>query len=129
MIHKPSTYPAMKDSGIGWLGRITRSWAIVRNGGLFTQRNQVGYGDLPILEVSLRTGVRVPDMDTGTRNQGTSALETYKRACAGDIAYNMMRMWQGAVGIAPVDGLVSPAYVVAQCRRFLQRSRRQLKRR
>jgi type I restriction enzyme S subunit len=26
----------------------------------------------------------------------------------------MMRMWQGAVGIAPADGLVSPAYVVAR---------------
>ena len=26
----------------------------------------------------------------------------------------MMRMWQGAVGVAPVDGLVSPAYVVAR---------------
>ena len=38
----------------------------------------------------------------------------YKRAIAGDIAYNMMRMWQGAVGVAPVDGLVSPAYVVAR---------------
>jgi type I restriction enzyme S subunit len=25
----------------------------------------------------------------------------------------MMRMWQGAVGVAPVEGLVSPAYVVA----------------
>jgi len=25
-----------------------------------------------------------------------------------------MRMWQGAVGVAPVDGLVSPAYVVAR---------------
>lgn len=37
----------------------------------------------------------------------------YKRAVHGDIAYNMMRLWQGAVGVAPVDGLVSPAYVVA----------------
>jgi type I restriction enzyme S subunit len=26
----------------------------------------------------------------------------------------MMRLWQGAVGVAPVDGLVSPAYVVAK---------------
>ena len=25
-----------------------------------------------------------------------------------------MRLWQGAVGVAPVDGLVSPAYVVAR---------------
>jgi type I restriction enzyme, S subunit len=29
-----------------------------------------------------------------------------------DLAYNMMRMWQGAVGRAPEDGMVSPAYVV-----------------
>ena len=41
-------------------------------------------------------------------------LAKYKRAAKGDLAYNMMRMWQGAVGVAPVDGLVSPAYVVAR---------------
>jgi type I restriction enzyme S subunit len=40
--------------------------------------------------------------------------DAYKRAAAGDIAYNTMRMWQGAVGDVPVDGLVSPAYVVAR---------------
>jgi type I restriction enzyme S subunit len=38
----------------------------------------------------------------------------YQRAARGDIAYNMMRMWQGAVGVVPADGLVSPAYVVAE---------------
>jgi type I restriction enzyme S subunit len=38
----------------------------------------------------------------------------YKCAAKGDYVYNMMRMWQGAAGIAPVDGLVSPAYVVAK---------------
>nr|WP_276554121.1 restriction endonuclease subunit S [Cupriavidus gilardii] len=43
-----------------------------------------------------------------------SQKEKYKRACKGDIAYNMMRMWQGAVGPAPADGLVSPAYVVVR---------------
>ena len=32
--------------------------------------------------------------------------------CEGDIAYNMMRMWQGAFGRASVEGMVSPAYVV-----------------
>ena len=31
----------------------------------------------------------------------------------GYIAFNKMRMWQGAVGLAPQDGLVSPDYVVA----------------
>ncbi len=35
-----------------------------------------------------------------------------KKVHQGDIAYNMMRMWQGACGVAPVDCMVSPAYVV-----------------
>ena len=43
-----------------------------------------------------------------------SDREKYKRAAIGDIAYNMMRMWQGAVGVAPAEGLISPAYVVAK---------------
>jgi type I restriction enzyme S subunit len=34
----------------------------------------------------------------------------------GDIAYNMMRMWQGASGLATDSGLVSPAYVVIRSR-------------
>ena len=30
----------------------------------------------------------------------------------GDMVYNSMRMWQGANGISPCDGIVSPAYTV-----------------
>ncbi|MFL9583661.1 restriction endonuclease subunit S [Stenotrophomonas sp. AB1(2024)] len=75
---------------------------------------ETGFPDLPILEVSLRTGVRVRDMDNLKRKQVMSQKEKYKRAVKGDIAYNMMRMWQGAVGPAPEDGLVSPAYVVVK---------------
>jgi type I restriction enzyme S subunit len=41
----------------------------------------------------------------------------YKRVHQGDMAYNTMRMWQGAVGVSPCDGLVSPAYVVITPRR------------
>lgn len=52
------------------------------------------------------------DLDNLKRKQMMSDHEKYKRAARGDIAYNMMRLWQGAVGVAPVDGLVSPAYVV-----------------
>lgn len=62
----------------------------------------------------MKTGVRVRDMENLKRKQVMSDREKYKRAAQGDIAYNMMRMWQGAVGVAPVDGLVSPAYVVVR---------------
>ena len=114
MSDKLKPYPKYKDSGIPWLGKIPDHWNVRRNGRLFAQRNETGFGELPILEVSLRTGVRVRDMDNLKRKQVMSDAEKYKRAAKGDIAYNMMRMWQGALGTAPVDGLVSPAYVVAR---------------
>ena len=107
-------YRAYKASGLDWLGDVPAHWDVIRNGQLFAQRNEVGFSDLPILEVSLRSGVRVREFEDSHRKQVMSDRSMYKRAVAGDIAYNMMRMWQGAVGVAPVDGLVSPAYVVAR---------------
>ncbi|WNB73983.1 restriction endonuclease subunit S [Methylomonas koyamae] len=106
-------YPSYRDSGLPWVPEIPEGWQVLRNGRLFAHRVQTGFPDLPILEVSLRTGVRVRDMENLKRKQVMSQKEKYKRAAKGDIAYNMMRMWQGALGAAPVDGLVSPAYVVA----------------
>ena len=107
-------YPECRDTGLPWLGSVPEHWDVRRNGRLFAQRNETGYESLPILEVSLRTGVRVRDLDNGTRKQMMTDRSKYKRAAKGDIAYNMMRMWQGAVGVAPTDGLISPAYVVAR---------------
>ncbi len=52
---------------------------------------QTGFPDLPILEVSLRTGIRVREFGNNDRKQMMSDREKYKRAVAGDIAYNMMR--------------------------------------
>ena len=97
-----------------WLDDVPAHWKVRRNGQIFAQRNETGHSELPILEVSLHSGVSVRDFGASNRKQVMSDREMYKRALKGDIAYNMMRMWQGAVGVAPVDGLVSPAYVVAK---------------
>ena len=107
-------YPSYRASGLPWVPQVPESWQVLRNGRLFAHRVETGFPELPILEVSLRTGVRVRDMENLKRKQVMSQKEKYKRAANGDIAYNMMRMWQGAVGPAPVDGLVSPAYVVVK---------------
>ncbi|VWM07636.1 restriction endonuclease subunit S [Burkholderia lata] len=109
-----SPYPSYYKSGLPWVTLLPDDWQVLRNGRLFAHRVETGFPDLPILEVSLRTGVRVRDMENLKRKQMMSQKENYKRALKGDIAYNMMRMWQGAVGPAPVDGLVSPAYVVVR---------------
>ena len=106
-------YPEYRDSGVDWLPKVPAHWDFVRNGRLFAERNETGFPELPILEVSLRTGVRVRDMEGGRKQQMADRAK-YKRAAEGDIAYNILRMWLGAVGIAPCDGLISPAYVVAR---------------
>lgn len=106
-------YSSYRPSGMSWLDQVPAHWDVKRNGQLFSQRKETGFTELPILEVSLRTGVRVRRFDAAARKQVMSDRSKYKRAAKGDIAYNMMRMWQGAVGVAPEDGLISPAYVVA----------------
>jgi type I restriction enzyme, S subunit len=114
MIADLKPYAEYKESGLPWLLHVPSTWKVVRNGSLFGQRNQTGYEALPILEVSLKTGVRVRNFENSTRKQVMSDFGKYKHAARGDVAYNTMRMWQGAVGVSPVDGLVSPAYMVAR---------------
>ncbi len=106
----------MKPSGLDWLGEIPAHWQVRRNQRLFRERIQRGLEGLPILVVSLHTGVSVGQEtdDDGRPRRLIEERSTYKFAARGDIAYNMMRMWQGAVGVVPVDGLASPAYVIAK---------------
>ena len=78
-----------------WLGQVPEHWEIRRNVWLFRERNKTGMGSLPVLEVSIREGVRIRDMDNGQRKQQILDRSQYKRAHEGDIAYNTMRMWQG----------------------------------
>ncbi len=103
----------LKPSGIPWLGDIPVHWRIVRNMALYAHRVAAGKAGLPILQVSLRSGITADQLDQFGRPKKLIADPTkYKLIYKGDIAYNTMRMWQGAVGVAPVNGLVSPAYVV-----------------
>jgi type I restriction enzyme, S subunit len=107
----------LKPSGIPWLGDIPSHWGILRNMGLFAHRVESGIAGLPVLQVSLRSGITFEELDQFGRLKKLIADATkYKLIKKGDLAYNTMRMWQGAVGVAPGDGLVSPAYVVVSPR-------------
>jgi len=82
-----------------------------RLGELFKSRREKGKSGLPTLSVTLNNGL--VDRDSLGRKTDTSlADDEHLLVRKGDIAYNMMRMWQGASGLAEKDGLVSPAYVV-----------------
>lgn len=106
----------MKDSELEWVSQIPENWGVQRNGFLFYDRDERGYPDLPILEVSIHTGVKVRQFSGEHVEQQAEDPATYKRTLLGDLAFNKMRMWQGAVGVSPVDGLVSPDYQVCRPR-------------
>lgn len=105
-------YSHYQETGLSSIKMIPAHWKMIRNGNLFQQRNQSGNLLDPILEVSIHTGVKVRDLANLARKQIMSDASKYKKAVIQDLAYNMMRMWQGAVGVVPVNGLVSPAYIV-----------------
>ena len=68
---------------------------------------------MEILSVSVAKGIYPASESDRDTNPGAS-LANYKVVHKGDIVYNSMRMWQGAVGSSDYDGIVSPAYVVAR---------------
>ena len=103
----------LRDSGIPWLGEIPEKWKTRRAAWLFRERDERGEPDLPLLEVSINFGVLVREFSEQRIESTAADFNSYKVARRGDVVFNKMRMWQGAVGIAPQDGLVSPDYVVA----------------
>lgn len=89
----------------------TVDWRPRLAGSLFTQRVEKGGPGLPIYSVTIDNGM--VDRSALARNfYDIEDAAGNKRVCKDDIAYNTMRMWQGACGVAPVDCMVSPAYVV-----------------
>lgn len=65
----------------------------------------------PLLSVSIHSGVYRRD-DVNRDAPRADTLENYKRCRSGDLVLNRMRAFQGALGVAPVDGIVSPDYAV-----------------
>ena len=103
----------MRDSGVEWLGEIPGYWETQRIAFLFRERDERDQPELPLLNVSIHTGVTVREFSDSHIEQVANDFSIYKVAYEDDIAFNKMRMWQGAVGRVPSDGLVSPDYVVA----------------
>lgn len=81
---------------------------------LFRERDERGAPELPLLEVSINVGVVLREFSDDRIESTAADFNTYKIARAKDVVFNKMRMWQGAVGVSPEDGLVSPDYTVAE---------------
>ena len=95
--------------------RSAGAWANAAAGQFFSNRTERGNSSLPIYSVTMNDGL-VPRASLDRRIDDIAEASGNKIVRKGDIAYNMMRMWQGALGVAPEDCMVSPAYIVLEPR-------------
>ena len=80
-------------------------------GDIYAERSQRGASDMVLLSVTMNDGV-IPRSEIEGKDNSSADKSNYKVVLTGDMVYNSMRMWQGANGISPCDGIVSPAYTV-----------------
>ena len=96
--------------------RSTFFWEQRKLGDIYTERNEPGNANLPILSVSIHSGVsdgELSEDDLGKNVRRSEDKTTYKHVYDGDLIFNMMRAWQGAIGVAKGEGMISPAYISA----------------
>lgn len=93
------------------------TWTPACLGDIYTERKEPGNESLPLLTVSIHSGVSDGELDEDELPKKVKRIEDksqYKRAATGDLVFNMMRAWQGAIGTVRTEGMVSPAYIVAK---------------
>ncbi|KRO03641.1 hypothetical protein IV54_GL002164 [Levilactobacillus paucivorans] len=88
------------------------AWEQRKLGDIFSERNErANSGQYKMLSITVDSGI-VPADSLDRKDNSSSDKSHYKRVFEGDIAYNSMRMWQGASGVSEMNGIVSPAYTV-----------------
>ena len=92
------------------LGSFAISWEQRKLGDCFTERVE-SMPDGELISVTINDGIK-KFSELGRHDNSNDDKSKYKKVCVGDIAYNSMRMWQGASGYSSYEGIVSPAYTV-----------------
>lgn len=121
MITDLKPYPAYKDSGVPWLGKVPETWDVFRGRHLFEIKKRIAW-DLgrPVLSVT-QTGLKVKDVHSG-EGQVSQDYSKYQIVKPGEFVMNSMDLLTGGVGIADSVGVTSPDYRVftvrdgGQCR-------------
>ena len=89
---------------------FTDAWEQRRLEKYFDERSERS-SEGELISVTINSGV-VKAIDLDRRDSSSEDKSNYKRVEKGDIAYNSMRMWQGASGYSAYSGILSPAYTV-----------------
>jgi len=114
MITDLKPYPAMKDSGVPWLGDVPEHWNVRRGKWLFRSKKEINtdrrYDN--ILSLTLR-GVVNNDPDDPEGLVPTD-YSTYQFFAKGDLVFKLIdleNLRTSRVGHVHEDGIMSPAYI------------------
>jgi len=107
-------YPAMKDSGVPWLGRVPAHWDVRRGKWLFRHRKQINAdrASSHVLSLTLR-GVVKNDLDN-PEGLVPKDYATYQLFSKGDLVFKLIdleNLRTSRVGLVHEDGIMSSAYV------------------
>lgn len=105
-------YPAYKDSGVDWLGRVPAHWEVRRIKTLFREKDErSGAGNGILLSLTRSRGI-VPQAEASKRIASAEDLSKYKVCRPGDLIMNRMQAWSGMFAVSAYEGVVSPDYCV-----------------
>jgi type I restriction enzyme S subunit len=93
------------------------SWETHRLDGIFRRRKVTGVGELESLSVFTELGVVPRSSQEWSYKALGESLDDYLLVEPGDLVFNKLRTWQGAIGLSRYRGIVSPAYFVCRARR------------
>ena len=105
----------LKHSGVEWLGQIPKHWEIVPLRAIYKKFDKrCGNENFELLSVTIEKGIIKQSEVEIKQDISNDDKSKYKIVPLNAVAYNKMRMWQGAVGMNEIcEGIVSPAYIVA----------------
>ena len=114
MIADLKPYPAMKDSGVEWLGRVPEHWEVLRLGNLLRERGETNAnGEIQEVLSLLRDRGVIPYAKKGNiGNKRSEDITRYKIVRPDDIVVNCMNVIIGSVGLSRYTGCLSPVYYV-----------------
>ena len=120
MIAGLKPYPAMRDSGVPWLGQVPKHWEVTRARYLFREvdrRSQTGS------ETHLSMSQKLGLVPSSMVEQRTLVSESYvggKLCEPDDLVLNRLKAHLGVFARARQAGVISPDYTVLRPRRALE---------
>lgn len=112
MIDGGKPYPAMKESGVPWLGEVPEHWHIRRIKALFREKDERSQDGSGLLLSLTRARGLLPQSEASSRLASAADLSKYKVCRPGELVMNRMQAWSGMFAASEYEGLVSPDYSV-----------------